>query len=66
MFDAVVRLADAKGIIGTEEQRQVARREADILLKAYVARILFDDEGFYPIYAPMDEIFQKAIGELRK
>ena len=66
MFDAVVRLADAKGIIGTEEQRQVARREADILLKAYVARILFDDEGFYPIYAPMDEILQKAIGELRK
>ena len=66
MFDAVVRLADAKGIVGTEEQRQVARREADILLKAYVARILFDDEGFYPIYAPMDEILQKAIGELRK
>jgi len=66
MFDAVVHLADAKGIIGTEEQRRVARREADILLKAYVARILFDDEGFYPIYAPMDEILQKAIGELRK
>lgn len=66
MFDAVVHLADAKGIIGTEEQRQVARREADILLKAYVARILFDDEGFYPIYAPMDEILQRAIGELRK
>ena len=66
MFDAVVHLADAKGIVGTEEQRGVARRKADILLKAYVARILFDDEGFYPIYAPMDEILQRAIGELRK
>ena len=66
MFDALVRLADEKGIVGTEEQRQVARREADILLKAYIARNLFDDEGFYPIYAPMDEILQRALQVLRE
>ena len=65
MFDALVRLADEKGIVGTEEQRQAARRETDILLKAYIARNLFDDEGFYPIYAPMDEILQRAIEELK-
>ena len=61
MFDALVTMAGEKGIKGTEEQRQVARREADILLKAYIARNLFDDEGFYPIYAPMDDVLQKAI-----
>ena len=66
MFDALVRLADEKGIVGTEEQRQAARRETDILLKAYIARNLFDDEGFYPIYAPMDEVLQKAIVTLRQ
>ena len=66
MFDALVRLADEKGIVGPEEQRQVARREADILLKAYIARNLFDDEGFYPIYAPMDEILQRALQVLRE
>ena len=65
MFDAMVNLADEKGIVGTDEQRQVARREADILLKAYIARNLFDDEGFYPIYAPMDEVLQRALLELR-
>lgn len=65
MFDALVHLADEKGIVGTEEQRQAARRETDILLKAYIARNLFDDEGFYPIYAPMDEILQRAIEELK-
>ena len=65
MFDALVRLADEKGIVGTEEQRQAARRETDILLKAYIARNLFDDEGFYPSYAPMDEILQRAIEELK-
>ena len=61
MFNELVKRAEEKGIKGTEEQQQVARREANILLKAYIARDLFDDEGFYPIYAPMDEILQKAI-----
>ena len=66
MFAELVKLAGEKGIKGTEEQQQVARREADILLKAYIARNLFDDEGFYPIYAPMDEVLQRAIQELRE
>lgn len=61
MFAELVKLADEKGIKGSEEEKQVARREADILLKAYIARNLFDDEGFYPIYAPMDDVLQKAI-----
>ena len=65
MFDALVHLADEKGVVGTDEQRQAARRESDILLKAYIARNLFNDEGFYPIYAPMDEILQRALEELR-
>ncbi len=66
MFNELVKRADEKGIKGTDEQKQVARREADILLKAYIARNLFDDEGFYPIYAPMDEILQRAVEELKK
>ena len=57
--------AQILGSSSTEEQRQAARREADILLKAYIARNLFNDEGFYPIYAPMDEILQRALEELR-
>ena len=65
MFGELVKRAGEKGIKGTEEQQQVARREANTLLKAYIARDLFDDEGFYPIYAPMDEILQKAIEELQ-
>ena len=65
MFNELVKEAGEKGIKGTEEQQQVARREVDILLKAYIARNLFDDEGFYPIYAPMDEVLQRAIKELQ-
>ena len=66
MFSELVKRAEEKGIKGTEEQQQVARREANILLKAYIARNLFDDEGFYPIYAPMDEVLQRAVEELKQ
>ena len=66
MFNELVKLAEEKGIKGTDVQKQVARREANTLLKAYIARNLFDDEGFYPIYAPMDEILQRALQELKK
>ena len=65
MFDELVKRAGEKGIKGTEEQLQVARRESDILLKAYIARDLFDEAGFYPIYAPMDEVLQRAMEELK-
>ena len=65
MFDALVKMAEEKGIKGNEEERKVARREVDIIMKAYIARNLFDDEGFYPIYAPMDEVLQRALQELR-
>ncbi len=65
MFNELVKRAEEKGVKGTEVQQQVARRETNILLKAYIARNLFDEEGFYPIYAPMDEILQRAIEELK-
>ena len=61
MFNELARRADEKGVSGTDEQKAVARSEADILLKAYIARDLFGDEGFYPIYAPMDEVLQRAL-----
>ena len=61
MFASLTKQAEEKGIKGNETQKQVARKECDVLLKAYIARDLFDDEGFYPIYRPMDDILQKAL-----
>lgn len=61
MFNELVAQAEKKGIKGNEVEKQVARKEADILLKAYIARDLFDDEGFYPIYREMDDVLQKAL-----
>ena len=61
MFNELVKQAEAKGLKGNEQEKQVARKQADILLKAYIARDLFDEEGFYPIYRAMDDVLQKAL-----
>ena len=61
MFNELVAQAEKKDIKGNEAEKQVARRKADILLKAYIARDLFDDEGFYPVYRDMDDMLKKAL-----
>ena len=61
MFNELVKEAEKKGIKGNDTEKGVARRESGILLKAYIARNLFDDEGFYPVYRPMDDVLQKAL-----
>jgi len=61
MFNELVKRAEAKKLKGNDLEKKVARREADILLKAYIARDLFDEEGFYPIYRAMDDVLQKAL-----
>ncbi|MBO4327953.1 MAG: S41 family peptidase [Bacteroidales bacterium] len=61
MFNELVKRAEAKGLKGSDKEKQVARREANVLLKAYVARNLFDEAGFYPIYRPMDDMLQRAL-----
>lgn len=64
MFNELVARAEKKGVKGNEVEKQVARRETNILLKAYIARDLFEEEGFYPIYRSMDDMLQKALEAL--
>ncbi len=66
MFNELVSRAEKKNIKGNSLEKQVARRETNILLKAYIARDLFEEEGFYPIYRPMDDMLQKAIEALNQ
>lgn len=64
MFDELADQAAAKGVKGTREEKQAARQNLNILFKAYVARNIFDDEGFYPIYSEIDEVLQRALKEI--
>ena len=64
MFNELVARAERKGLVGDAAERQVARREANVLLKAYIARDLFGEEGFYPIYREMDDVLARALEAL--
>ena len=61
MFNDILKEAKKKKITGTDEQVEKARELMGPLFKAYVARNIFSDEEFYPIYEPLDEILQKAL-----
>ena len=65
MFDEMMRRAEEKKINGTDADKARARELSEPLFKAYVARNVFGDEAFYPIYEPMDEILQEALKEIR-
>lgn len=64
MFDELIQRAHDKKIKGNEVDEKIARELSEPLFKAYVARNVFGDEAFYPIYEPMDDILQEAIKQL--
>ncbi len=66
MFNEVLKRAEAKGLKGKDVEIEVARRKTNVLLKAYIAREVYGDEGFYPIYEPMDDILKRAMQELKR
>lgn len=65
MFKELMKRAEEKNIKGNKADKVKARELAEPLFKAYVARNVFGDEAFYPIYEPMDDILQKALETLR-
>ena len=61
MWNDILKEAKAKNITGTDEQKGVAKVKTDQLFKAYIARNIFGDEAFYPIYEPLDEVLKEAV-----
>ena len=62
MWNEILKEAKKKKITGTEEQLDVAKPMTAQLFKAYVARNIFGDEAFYPLYEPLDEVLKEARG----
>ncbi|NBC82746.1 MAG: PDZ domain-containing protein [Bacteroidetes bacterium] len=50
-----------KGIVADQSQTDQSHRILHHQLKAYIARNIFDNEGFYPIIRDIDNTLQKAI-----
>ena len=61
MWNDILKEAKDKNITGTDEQKEVAKTKTQQLFKAYVARNIFGDEAFYPLYEPMDEMLKECL-----
>ncbi len=61
MLAELYKLADDKGISKPAIVSTESRRHIKTLFKAYVARNILDDAGFYPVYQEIDPILLKAI-----
>ena len=61
MWNEILKEAKKKKITGTDEQKAVAKPMTAQLFKAYVARNIFGDEAFYPLYEPLDDVLKKCL-----
>ena len=61
MLDSFVKNATKNGVEFDEVGFNRSKPLIQNLLKAQIARLVWDDEGFYPIINQQDEIFQAAL-----
>jgi carboxyl-terminal processing protease len=66
LFEKFVAYASKNDVKGDPSLIAASRNQIDDLLKAYIARNLFDDKGFYPIYLRTDKAFNTAVNVLAK
>ena len=66
LIDAFVAYAAKNEVKGDRDLIAAAKPRIEILLKAYIARNIYDDKGFYPIYLRGDNAFNSAIQILKK
>lgn len=65
LLNEFVDYAAGQGIKKNEEGLRYASEKIRVLMKAYIARNLYDNEGFYPVYLGIDETYSRAIQLLR-
>lgn len=65
LFNDFLSYANEHGVKNEQEGIDYARHNIETLLKAYIGRNLYDNEGFYPIFLSIDDTFIKAISILK-
>jgi len=61
MFSDYVVFAEKNGIKYSPAETAASQQKISELMKSYIARNLYDSDGFYPIYLRTDKAFQKAV-----
>lgn len=62
----MIRFASEKGVEPDQKGIAFVRAELENLMKALIARNLFDEKGFYPVYLRTDKTYHKAVEEIKK
>ncbi len=65
LFDEFLDYAEEMGIARDQEGIRESKFRIKILMKAFISRNLYDDDGFYPLYHQIDETFLRAIEYLQ-
>ena len=60
-FSDFMRFADSKGVPGNSNDLKISKKLMETQIKAYIARNIIDNMGFYPIIMEIDNTLQKAI-----
>lgn len=61
LFDKFIRFAEKQGVKKDEQGIKISGRIIHVQLKAFIARQLFRNAGFYPVLSEIDNTFKKAV-----
>ena len=61
MFQDFLAFVRKKGVTLPEESLKTSGNKIKNMLKAYMGRLLYGDEVFYPVYLEYDKVFQAAL-----
>ena len=56
-----IAFAEENGVQESNEEIILSQHVILVTMKAYIARFILDNEGFYPIYHQIDPTIQKSL-----
>ncbi len=59
-----IEYASGQGVVRNDKDLKISRAIIENTLIAYIARNMFDDSGFYPIFNQYDNVIRKGIEQL--
>lgn len=65
LLNQFVSFAESKGVKRNPAGLAFVKPELENLMKALIARNIYDEKGFYPIYLRTDKAYLKALDEIR-
>lgn len=62
ILKGLIKTAEENGVTFNKEEFNISKPLIKVHVRAQIARLVWDNEGFYPIFNETNEIFQSALG----